>query len=202
MAFINVTSPEQAKGKLEKLYRLIGGPSGQIDQVLQVHSLRPHTLEGHMALYKAVLHHTANRIPEWFLEAIGAKVSHLNGCDYCHEHHLAGMIKSMTTLEMDSGPYVAALQNSEPGLPFSGQEQAALLYATRLTTAPATITQQDIDLLKERGLSDGEILEINQVTAYFAYANRTVTGLGVTTMGELIGLSPQSGEGREAWAHD
>jgi len=34
------------------------------------------------------------------------------------------------------------------------------------------------------GLSDGQILEINQVAAYFAYANRTVLGLGVTSESE------------------
>lgn len=33
-------------------------------------------------------------------------------------------------------------------------------------------------------------LEINQVVAYFAYANRTVLGLGVNTEGEILGLSP------------
>ena len=36
----------------------------------------------------------------------------------------------------------------------------------------------------------GDIREVNQVAAYFAYANRTVLGLGVTTAGEVLGLSP------------
>ena len=45
---------------------------------------------------------------------------------------------------------------------------------------------------------DGEILEVNQVAAYFAYANRTVTGLGVSTEGEKLGLSPDDGDG---WEH-
>lgn len=40
------------------------------------------------------------------------------------------------------------------------------------------------------GLSDGEILEVNEVTAYFAYANRTASGLGVSTLGDVLGLSP------------
>jgi uncharacterized protein YciW len=37
--------------------------------------------------------------------------------------------------------------------------------------------------MRAAGLTDGEILEVNQVAAYFAYANRTVSGLGVTTHG-------------------
>ena len=57
MAFIEVIVPDLARGRLARLYRRVSDPTGQVDQVLQVHSLRPHTLEGHMSLYKAVLHH-------------------------------------------------------------------------------------------------------------------------------------------------
>ncbi len=52
--------------------------------------------------------------------------------------------------------------------------------------------------LRGAGWSDGEILEINQVTSYFAYANRTVTGLGVHTEGEKLGLAPDDSED---WHH-
>ena len=91
MAFINVIPVEQAVGRLEKIYRRIQAPDGQVDNVLQVHSLRPHTLEGHMAIYKAVLHHSSNVLPEWYLEAVGVLVSRLNGCDYCAAHHAVGL---------------------------------------------------------------------------------------------------------------
>jgi hypothetical protein len=59
MAFINTIPPIRAEGKLLQLYERVSGPEGQVDNVLQVHSLRPHTLEGHVGLYKAVLHHRA-----------------------------------------------------------------------------------------------------------------------------------------------
>ncbi len=52
--------------------------------------------------------------------------------------------------------------------------------------------------MRVAGLNDGEILELNQVAAYFAYANRTVTGLGVSTEGEKLGLSPGN---NEHWEH-
>lgn len=44
-----------------------------------------------MALYKAVLHHAHNRLPEALLETAGVYASMLNGCSYCVEHHLAGL---------------------------------------------------------------------------------------------------------------
>ena len=50
-------------------------------------------------------------------------------------------------------------------------------------------------------LSDGEILEINQVVSYFNYANRTVLGLGVSTKGDIIGLSPNNSDDENHWNH-
>ena len=63
------------------------------------------------------------------------------------------------------------------------------------------MTAEDIAAMREAGLDDGEILEINQVTAYFAYANRTVLGLGINTEGDIIGLSPGDTSDPENWSH-
>jgi uncharacterized protein YciW len=61
---------------------------------------------------------------------------------------------------------------------------------------------QDIDDLRSAGFDDGEILELNQVTAYFAYANRTVLGLGIDTDGDIIGLSPGDSGDPDNWSHN
>lgn len=46
--------------------------------------------------------------------------------------------------------------------------------------------------MRDAGLSDREILEVNQVAAYFAYVNRSVPGLGVSHVGETLGLAPSN----------
>ena len=155
-----------------------------------------------MAIYKAVLHHPRNTLPLWFLEAVGVLVSRLNGCGYCDRHHTIGLRRALQKSAMLFEDYDQALKQPNPGAPFSPKEQAALAYAVKLTHTSSKIEQADIDYLKDRGMSDGEILELNQVASYFAYANRTVSGLGVSVEGETLGLSPQSGEGDGAWRHD
>ena len=85
MSWIKIISYEEAVGKLKSLYDRVKGPQNNIDNILQIHSLRPHTLEGHMMLYKNVLHHRDNTLPKWFLENLGVFVSHLNRCEYCVE---------------------------------------------------------------------------------------------------------------------
>jgi uncharacterized peroxidase-related enzyme len=201
MAFINVVSPQQASGRLKKIYRRVQTADGQVDNVLQVHSLRPHTLEGHMAVYKAVLHHTGNLLPEWYLEAVGVLVSRLNGCNYCAGHHSAGLERLLKAESLDINAYLSALDQSEPGEPFTKREQSGLVYARKLTSTPGHINAQDIYLLGQAGFDDGEILELNQVAAYFAYANRTVSGLGVNTDNEVLGQSPATGGDDSGWSH-
>ena len=201
MAFIEVVSPAQASGRLEKIYKLVQAPDGQVDNVLQVHSLRPHTLEGHMGLYKAALHHSRNLLPEWYLEAVGVLVSRLNGCNYCANHHVVGMQRLLKAETRDVEAYVTALTDDAPGDPFTQREQLGLAYAHKLTHVPGEIEATDISALREAGFDDGEILELNQVAAYFAYANRTVSGLGVDTEGEVLGQAPVTGDDDSGWGH-
>jgi len=91
MPYIKTISYKEATGKLKRIYDKVQGPNGHIDHVLSIHSLRPHTLEGHMALYKSVLHQTGNTLPKWYLETIGTYISQINNCDYCTTHHAVGL---------------------------------------------------------------------------------------------------------------
>ncbi len=60
---------------------------------------------------------------------------------------------------------------------------AMLGYAVKLTKAPGSIVEQDVLLLRQAGFSDRDILDIAEVTAYYAYANRIADGLGVPLEG-------------------
>ena len=60
-------------------------------------------------------------------------------------------------------------------------------YADKLTLRVGEMEKSDADLLRNAGCDDGEILEVNQVVAYFNYSNRLLNGLGVTTEGDAVG---------------
>ena len=60
MSWIKSIPYASATGKLKRLYDRIKGPDDNVDNIMLAHSLRPHTLEGHMTLYKYVLHHPRN----------------------------------------------------------------------------------------------------------------------------------------------
>lgn len=52
-------------------------------------------------------------------------------------------------------------------------------YAYKLTFTPWEMTEADVQTLRDHGFADQAILDINQVTAYYAYVNRIADGLGV-----------------------
>ncbi len=200
MTWIKHIPFDSATGKLKKLYERITGPNNNVDNIMLAHSLRPHTMEGHMTLYKYVLHHPGNSLPKWYLEAIGVYVSRLNNCEYCYDHHLAGMTRLLDD-PVRSDAIRLAFEQSNLSAALSDKERAGLEYAACLTRSPGELVESQIQLLRDAGLDDGEILEINQVTAYFAYANRTVLGLGVNTDGDLVGLSPGDNQDPDNWSH-
>jgi uncharacterized peroxidase-related enzyme len=157
-------------------------------------------MEGHMAMYKLVLHHPRNKVPKWFLEAIGTYTSILNHCHYCVEHHYTGMTRLLNDVAR-SEAIRAALESGDWADVFDTGQAAALAYAHMLTESPADVSEADIQSLRNFGWEDGEILEINQVVAYFNYANRTVLGLGINTEGDVLGLSPGDSSDPTNWQH-
>ena len=201
MAWIKTVPFDAATGKLKKLYERVTGPNNNVDNIMMAHSLRPHSMEGHMALYKNVLHHSGNKIPKWFLEVLGVWVSSLNNCEYCVEHHFAGLQRLLGD-EARGLAIRSAIEARDPAsAPLDAAQQGAMAYARRLTEAPADLVEADIEALRQLGYDDGEILEINQVSAYFSYANRTVLGLGCSTKGDDLGLSPNNSENPDDWGH-
>ena len=201
MSWIKTVSFEDATGRLKQLYQRVTGPNNNVDNIMMMHSLRPHTMEGHMAIYKYVLHHANNTIDKWFLEAIGTYVSYLNKCNYCFEHHYVGMERNLGDKARAQAIRAAIVDGDVSKASFDAKELAALAYAKKLTVDAGNMVEADVEALRAQGYDDGEILEINQVTAYFSYANRTVLGLGCSTDGDIIGLSPNNNDDPNDWSH-
>lgn len=60
---------------------------------------------------------------------------------------------------------------------------AMLGYAAKLTREPWAMAEADVAALRDAGFSDPAILDIAQVTAYYAFVNRLADGLGVELEG-------------------
>jgi uncharacterized peroxidase-related enzyme len=153
---------------------------------MRAHSLRPLSMQGHLVLYRNVLHNPDNTLPFWFLEVVASYTSMTNKCAYSLTHHWANARRLMND-KARSDRVWDALSGAQPELAFEGKELALLNYARKLTAHVGDMVKADVDTLRAAGCDDGEILEVNQVCAYFNYSNRLLNGLGVTTEGDTVG---------------
>jgi uncharacterized peroxidase-related enzyme len=185
-AWIKMISDEEADGRLKELLDKARTPHGTVDTVMRVHSLRPETMNGHVTLYRSVLHSPDNVLDFWFLEVVASYTSILNDCTYSLTHHFMN-VRNLLRDQPRSDRIFTALKAHRPEDEFDGKELALLRYAAKLTTDVGKMVKSDFEALKIAGAEDGEILEVNQVCAYFNYSNRLLNGLGATTEGDIVG---------------
>ena len=185
-AWIKMIADDEADETLKPFFDRVRTPHGTVDNVMRAHSLRPHTMDGHVVLYRSVLHNPDNTLPFWFLEVVASYVSILNNCDYSLRHHFTNA-RRLIGDDARADAVRAALDAHRPEDAFDGKELALLVYAGKLTTEVGAMAETDIGAVRAASADDGEILEVNQVCAYFNYSNRLLNGLGVTTEGDIIG---------------
>ncbi len=192
MSWIDEIAPEHAEGRLAKVYgQAIDPELGRPANVLTVHALRPAILEAHLALYRRVVKAT-RELPWYEREAVATAVSACNDCRYCTVHHRVSLVRALDAArerqpDLPDGRAVAdaLIRHVRAGAALDGEQvgprlAAMVPYALALTRAPGTMAPSHVDAVRAAGLSDCEILELNQVVAYFNYVNRVVMGLGVT----------------------
>lgn len=185
-AWIEMINDDNANDDLLDALQLARTPHGTVDNVMRVHSHRPNTMRGHVALYRAALHDDANTLPLWLQETISSYVSMLNTCDYSLANHWANA-RHLIGDDDRADAIETALKNQTPESVFTGAELALMNYAKKLTLNPGDMVQEDVAALQSAGLDDGQILEANQIIGYFNYVNRLLNGLGVTTDGDTVG---------------
>jgi len=89
-------------------------------------------------------------------------------------HHSAAL-----TRESGDGALAEAVASLEDSAKLSGRLSVLLRYAVKLTREPSAMLESDLGPLRESGLTDRDIVDLNQVVAYFNYVNRIAHGLGV-----------------------
>ncbi len=74
---------------------------------------------------------------------------------------------------------VLAVKNDWRTAPVDEATRSLLAYAEKMTKTPQAMTEEDLNLLREKGHSDEAIHDAVQVISYFNYINRIADALGV-----------------------
>jgi uncharacterized peroxidase-related enzyme len=75
---------------------------------------------------------------------------------------------------------VAQIKEDYTQAHLSSADRVMLDYAAKLTRTQAAVSEADVQALRDAGFDDRAILDIAQITAYFAFVTRLADGLGVT----------------------
>lgn len=90
------------------------------------------------------------------------------------QHHGEGLLR-----ELQDQALVDQIKADYRHAEISAADRAMLEYVDVLTVTPAQVTEGLVVAMRDQGFSDEAILEVNQITGFFAWCNRTIDGLGV-----------------------
>jgi uncharacterized peroxidase-related enzyme len=166
MARISLVAPEAASDDVKEIYeKALRGKPGKAQKAL---AHRPELLKNFLPFYASV----GRSLERKLYELIYIRVSLINGCHYCTQHHLASSKRVGLTAED-----WAALKTGDYSR-YSEKERAALTYVEKLTRSPHDITDADFGHLIGQ-FSEGEIVDIHLLTGLANLTNRFTDPLGL-----------------------
>lgn len=123
-------------------------------------------------LYNAIMYGPRG-LPRADRELAAVAVSRVNGCVYCASVHIQRYIQLTKQPEI-----MQRLVNEGVETELPPRERAIVDFAVKLTRNPSALTAADLAPLRQLGLNAQEILDLTQVIAMFAWANRLMQTLG------------------------
>ena len=165
MPRVSYVEANQASPEVQEIYEktLRGNPNN-------VHKLLAHRselLKAFIPFYASVGRALERRL----YELVYIRVSLINACQYCLQHHLASSKRvGITPAEWE------ALKNGDHNS-FSPKEQAALKFAEKLTRELRNINDADFEALKQH-FSEDQIVDLDALVALVNLTNRISDPLG------------------------
>ncbi len=166
MARINLVGMETASAEVTEIYeKTLRGKPGNAQKAL---AHRPEMLKNFLPFYASV----GRSLDRKLYELIYIRVSLINGCHYCTQHHLSS--SKRVGLTADDWTALKAGNYSR----YSEKERAALTYIEKLTRTPHDITDADFVPLKKE-FTEPEIVDIHLLTGLANLTNRFTDPLGL-----------------------
>ena len=166
MAHISLISPESANADVKEIYeKALRGKPGNAHKAL---AHRPDMLKNFLPFYASV----GRSLDRKLYEMIYLRVSLINGCHYCTQHHVASSKRVGLTAEDWSALKAGSYSR------YADKEQAALVYVEKLTRTPHDITDADFAPLRHH-FSEPEIVDIHLLVGLANLTNRFTGPLGL-----------------------
>jgi uncharacterized peroxidase-related enzyme len=188
-AWVATVAPEEADGLLKDAYDWQARRLGEPTEYTQLGSLHPELVYERLRLYK-VVDQLESGLTDTEKHAVIYVTSVLNQTPHC-----ASGARHKLELEGVPDELVARLADAPlAGGTGSSRLDEIVRYAAILTRSPGDISSRDIEALRGVGLSDADIVALNNLAAYYSYTNRVATGLGLRSevpAAHAVGAAPR-----------
>lgn len=169
MARVKLVDPSEASGELKEIFDEIEKATGTISNVWRAYANKPELLRKTWERRAAIM--GRGELRGQMKEGIALAVSEANNCQYCINAHSKALAKFKASPERIQA--LRFLTVEDPA------EKALLDYAVRVSTAPHSITHDDIERLKHLGYSDVAVVEATAVADHYSAINRFIDSLDI-----------------------
>lgn len=177
MAWIETIGWDESEGQLRAAYDWQAASLGEPAEFTMLGSLYPAIVEERLRLYRAV-EGCPSGLSQIERQSAALVASTINGTDHC----ASGLRLKLASLGL--APDVLAAIVGDPRSVATGDERfdTILAHAAKLTARPTEMSEDDVGALRAVGLSDLDVLDLNNMVAYYNYINRVVMGLGLRSV--------------------
>lgn len=160
MSYIQPTNPAQATGKQKELFEQINGAFGAVPNMFKVIGHSPAALQSMFGSFVAL---GGGKLSAKLGEQIAVHVADINRCEYClAAHTLLGQKADATAQEMSA---------AQVGESSDAKTKAALDFSAKLVKKRAQVSSKDVQIVRDAGFSDEEIVEILAHVALNTFTN-------------------------------
>lgn len=182
MAFIKTVPADQAEGILSEIYQEDMKTKGYVANYTSAFSLRPDVYRAWQNLLSSI--RSRMRLRRYELVTLAA--AQALKCTYCMLAHGSVLRKNFF------GPSeLAAVARDFRNAALPAEEVAIMEFAQKVTLEPSQTTQRDFDLLREKGLSDEEILDIVLTVTARNFMSKTLDAVDAVPDDAFMDLEPE-----------
>jgi uncharacterized peroxidase-related enzyme len=172
LTWLRVPTEDELPAEVLELWQPSLEKLGFVPNVLRLYALRPSRLLAWNAHYEEAMKGDST-LTKAEREMIAVVVSVTNDCAYCIAAHSAALRK------LTKDPALAdQIASDHTQADVSERMKRALDFAVKLTVAPASMSEGDVERLREAGWTDEDVMDITEVAGVFNFSNRMASALG------------------------
>ncbi len=152
MAYVQITPPEKAEGKLAELYASAEQFFGMVPNNVQLLGVSPSVLENQLYFAHYFMGHPSLSAP--LLSMIRMLVSRACKSEYCDSFNIGLLSKFGFTPEQ-----IQEARTDPEKAPLEAKDKALLLFVLKATDKPQAVTSSDVDKLRSLGWTDVDIFD-------------------------------------------